>query len=161
VTTFIREAYYDKLDVTDWAILAELQTDARLSFAELGRRIGMSSPAVQERVRKLEDYGIIEGYRAVINLPKAGLPITAFIRVGNLPGVDESRIRKLVAGMTEVLECHHITGQDCFLVKIATTSVPHLEQVLGRFSEFTHTVTAIVLSSPVQNRIITPTDELL
>ena len=161
MTTFIREAYYDKLDATDWAILSELQTDARLSFAELGRRIGMSSPAVQERVRKMEDYGIIEGYRAVINLPKAGLPITAFIRVGNLPGVDESRIRKLVTSMTEVLECHHITGQDCFLVKIAATSIPHLEQLIGRFSEFTHTVTAIVLSSPVQNRIITPTDELL
>ena len=161
MTTFIREAYYDKLDATDWTILAELQTDARLSFAELGRRIGMSSPAVQERVRKLEDYGIIEGYRAVINLPKAGLPIVAFIRVGNLPGVDESRIRKVVTSMTEVLECHHITGQDCFLVKIAATSIPHLEQLIGRFSEFTHTVTTIVLSSPVQNRIITPTDELL
>lgn len=161
MTTLFREAYFDKLDTTDWAILRELQADARLTYAELGRRVGMSSPAVQERVRKLEDYGIIEGYRAVINLPKAGLPITAFIRVGNLPGIDEVRLQKLVKNMNEVLECHHITGQDCYLVKIAATSIPHFEQLIGRFSDFTHTVTTIVLSSPVQNRIITPTDEPL
>ena len=160
MTTFIREAYYDKLDTTDWAILNELQVDARLSYAELGRRVGLSSPAVQERIRKLEDYGIIEGYRAVINLPKAGLPIVAFIRVGNLPGVDEGRLQRLVVTMNEVLECHHITGQDCYLVKVAATSIPHLEQVIGRFAEFTHTVTTIVLSSPVQNRVIKPSGDL-
>jgi Lrp/AsnC family leucine-responsive transcriptional regulator len=157
--TLFKEDYYDKLDATDWAIVCQLQQDARMSFAELGRRVGMSSPAVQERVRKLEDYGIIEGYRAVINLPKAGFPITAFIRVGNLPNVDENRVEVLARQLSEVLECHHITGQDCYMVKIAATSIPHLEQLIGRFAEFTHTVTCIVLSSPVQNRIIIPSDE--
>jgi len=157
--SIFKEAYYDRLDNTDWAILRELQMDARISYAELGRRVGMSSPAVQERVRKLEDYGIIEGYRAVINLPKAGLPIVAYIRVGNLPNVDENRVERLARELCEVHECHHITGQDCYMLKIAATSILHLEQIIGKFSEFTHTVTVIVLSSPVQNRIVVPSDE--
>jgi Lrp/AsnC family leucine-responsive transcriptional regulator len=142
------------LDNTDWAILHELQLDARLSYAEIGRRVGLSSPAVQERVRKMEDYGIIAGYRAEIDLAKAGMSISAYIRVGNLPSTDEARVLELSSGMPEVMECHHITGQDCFLIKIAATSIPHLEQVIDKFANFTHTVTTIILSSPVKQRII-------
>ena len=148
------------LDQTDWHILRELQQDARLSWTELGRRVGLSSPAAQERVRKLEDAGVIEGYRAVLNLPQVGLPIMAFVRVGNLPTLDEQRLEKLVCDMDEVLECHHITGEDCFIVKIGALSIPHLESVIARFSDFTHTTTGIVLSSPIQNRIITDFDGL-
>lgn len=143
-------------DETDWHILRELQVDARLSYAELGRRVGLSSPAVQERVRKMEDYGIITGYRVEIDLPKAGYPLSAYVRVGNLPNVDGDRVRELSEALPEVMECHHITGQDCFLLKIAATSIPHLEDVVSKFSDFTHTVTTIVLSSPVQKRIIEP-----
>lgn len=143
-----------QMDETDWHILRELQIDARLSYAELGRRVGLSSPAVQERVRKMEDYGIITGYRVEIDLPKAGYPLSAYVRVGNLPSTDGKRVLELSEAMPEVLECHHITGQDCFLIKIAATSIPHLEQVIGKFADFTHTVTTIVLSSPVEKRII-------
>jgi Lrp/AsnC family leucine-responsive transcriptional regulator len=148
-----------QMDETDWAILHELQIDARLSYAELGRRVGLSSPAVQERVRKMEDYGIITGYRVEIDLPKAGFPLSAYVRVGNLPTTDRKRVLELSETMPEVMECHHITGQDCFLIKIAACSIPHLEEVVGRFSDFTHTVTTIVLSSPVQKRIITGNNE--
>lgn len=143
-----------QMDETDWHILRELQIDARLSYAELGRRVGLSSPAVQERVRKMEDYGIITGYRVEIDLPRAGYPLTAYVRVGNLPNIDGRRVLELSAAMPEVMECHHVTGQDCFLIKIAACSIPHLEQVIAKFSDFTHTVTTIVLSSPVQKRII-------
>lgn len=145
-----------EMDETDWHILRELQVDARLSYAELGRRVDLSSPAVQERVRKMEDYGIITGYRVEIDLPKAGYPLSAYVRVGNLPNVDGDRVRELSEVLPEVMECHHITGQDCFLLKIAATSIPHLEDVVSKFSDFTHTVTTIVLSSPVQKRIIEP-----
>jgi len=148
-----------QMDETDWHILRELQIDARLSYAELGRRVGLSSPAVQERVRKMEDYGIITGYCVEIDLAKAGYPLLAYVRVGNLPTTDGKRVRELSEMMPEVMECHHITGQDCFLIKIAATSIPHLESVVSRFSDFTHTVTTIVLSSPVQNRIIDPSYE--
>lgn len=143
-----------QMDETDWHILRELQLDARLSYAEIGRRVGLSSPAVQERVRKMEDYGIITGYRVEIDLPKAGLPLSAYIRVGNLPSTDEVRVQELSKSMPEVMECHHITGQDCFLIKIAATSIAHLEQVISKFADFTHTVTTIVLASPVKQRII-------
>lgn len=146
------------LDTTDWKIIHELQQDARLSWAELGRRVGLSSPAAQERVRKLEDAGIIEGYRATINLAEVGMPITAFVRVGNLATLDERRLETMVCDMDEVLECHHITGEDCFIIKIGAKTIPHLEEVISRFSDFTHTTTGIVLSSPVLNRIIANPD---
>jgi Lrp/AsnC family transcriptional regulator, leucine-responsive regulatory protein len=148
-----------QMDETDWHILRELQLDARLSYAEIGRRVGLSSPAVQERVHKMEDYGIITGYRVEIDLPKAGLPLSAYIRVGNLPSLDESDLIKLANSLSEVMECHHITGQDCFLIKIAATSIEHLEQVIGKFADFTHTVTTIVLGSPIKQRIISPNYE--
>lgn len=152
--TILNQMTRYQMDETDWHILRELQIDARLSYAELGRRVGLSSPAVQERVRKMEDYGIITGYRVEIDLPKAGFPLSAFIRVGNLPSTDEVRVRELSHSMPEVMECHHITGQDCFLIKVAASSIPHLEQVISKFADFTHTVTTIVLSSPVEKRII-------
>lgn len=144
---------YD-LDTIDWHILRELQVDARLSYAEIGRRIGMSSPAVQERIRKMEDYGIIRGYRVDIDLPKAGYPIHCYVRIGTLGGIQEKRLEQIVRDMPEALECHHITGADCYLVRVAATSIPHLEQLVGCFQDFTHTVTSVVLSSPVEKRII-------
>jgi Lrp/AsnC family leucine-responsive transcriptional regulator len=103
------------LDDIGWRILHELQTNARISFAELGRRVGLSTPAVTERVRSMEDAGVIAGYRAEIALAKIGWPINAFIRM-SIVGDVFTRITAAVKGMPEVLECHRGTGADSFII---------------------------------------------
>lgn len=148
------------LDETGWRILAELQQDARLSYAELGRRVGLSSPAVMERVRRLEEAGIIEGYRTVLNLENVGLPILAFVRVANA-GAREKQLQDVIKTMPEVLEAHHVIGNDCFFIKVAVPTVKHLERILGALGEYSQTTTSIVLSSPVNGRLISPVDTLI
>src|ERR1043165_6669116 len=112
------------IDEIDWKILKELQINARISFAELGRRVGLTTPAVIERVRKLEDAKIITGYRVEIDTAKVGLPITAFIRM-SITGVDYSHIIEVAEQSGEILECHRGTGGDSFIMKIAVSSVKH------------------------------------
>lgn len=141
------------VDEIDWKILKELQTNARLSFAELGRRIGLTTPAAIERVKKLEDARIITGYRAEIDTAKVGLPITAFIRM-SISGVDYSRIIEVAEKSTEVLECHRGTGGDSFILKVAVADVKHLQNLIDRLTPYGITTTAIVLSSPVKSRVI-------
>ncbi len=141
------------LDDIDRNILKELQVDARTSYAELGRRVGLTTPAVIERVRKLEDAGIIIGYRAQIDTSKVGLPITAFVRM-SITGVEYSHIIEVAHGSNEVLECHRGTGGDSFIMKIAVASVEHLQEVIDRLTPYGITTTTIVLSSPVRKRII-------
>jgi Lrp/AsnC family leucine-responsive transcriptional regulator len=145
-----------QLDDTDWHILRELQADARLSYSELGRRVGLSSPAVQERVRKMEDFGVIAGYHVEIDLAKVGLPLLGYIRVANMRADEEEDLEKVAMNMPEVLECHHIIGQDCYIMKIAAASIQHLEQIIGKLRLYNSTVTSLVLSSPVRKRIISP-----
>lgn len=140
-------------DEIDRKILKELQTDARISYAELGRRVGLTTPAVIERVRKLEDAGIILGYRAEIDTAKVGLPVTAFIRM-SITGVDYSHIIEVAKESNEVLECHRGTGGDSFIMKVAVSSVEHLQEIIDKLTPSGITTTAIVLSSPVRNRII-------
>ena len=134
-------------------ILQELQVDARVSYAELVRRVGLTTPAVIERVRKLEDSGVITGYRAEIDTAKVGLPITAFVRM-SITGVDYSHIIEVAEQSTEVLECHRGTGGDSFIMKIAVSSVEHLQEVIDRLVPYGITTTTIVLSSPVKRRVI-------
>ncbi len=141
------------IDEIDRNILKEMQVDARISYAELGRRVGLTTPAVIERVRKLEDAHIIIGYRAEIDTAKVGLPITAFIRM-SITGVDYGHIIEVVQGSNEVLECHRGTGGDSFIMKIAVSSVDHLQEVIDRLTPYGITTTTIVLSSPVRRRII-------
>ena len=141
------------LDEIDRKLLKELQLDARTSYAELGRRVGLTTPAVIERVRKLEDARIVTGYRAEIDPAKAGLPITAFIRMSNA-GVDYSHIIEVAQDSTEVLECHRGTGGDSFIMKVAVASVEHLQEVIDRLTPYGITTTTIVLSSPVKQRVI-------
>jgi len=141
------------MDEIDKGIIKALQQDARTSFAELGRRVGLTTPAVIERVRKLEDAGIITGYRAVIDTAKVGLPITAFVRM-SITGVDYSHIIEVAESSAEVLECHRGTGGDSFIMKVAVASVEHLQQVIDRLVPYGITTTTIVLSSPVKRRII-------
>jgi Lrp/AsnC family transcriptional regulator, leucine-responsive regulatory protein len=141
------------LDKIDQKILKELQMDARISFAELGRRVGLTTPAVIERVRKLEDAKVITGYRAEIDTAKVGLPITAFVRM-SIAGVDYSHIIEVAEEATEVLECHRGTGNDSFIMKVAVSDVGHLQTLIDRLTPYGITTTSIVLSSPVQRRVI-------
>ena len=146
------------IDDIDRKILVELQQDARVSYAELGRRVGLTTPAVIERVRKLEDAKVITGYRAEIDPAKVGLPITAFVRM-SIAGVDYSHIIEVAEQSNEVLECHRGTGGDSFIMKVAVSSVEHLQQIIDKLTPYGITTTAIVLSSPVKRRTIeVPTD---
>lgn len=141
------------MDAIDWKILKEMQTDARISYAELGRRVGLTTPAVIERVRKLEDAKIIIGYRAEIDTAKVGLPITAFIRM-SISGVDYSHIIEVAKQSDEVLECHRGTGGDSFIMKVAVSDVGHLQTLIDKLTPYGITTTSIVLSSPVKSRVI-------
>ncbi len=139
-----------------WHILKELQEDARLSYAELGRRVGLTLPAVAERVRRLEEAGIIRGYRVRLNREKLGLPITAYIRVATENEARGSHLAAMAKELPEVLECHRITGDDSYILKVAVTSVQHLERVLGKVTLHGQPTTSIVLSSPVTHRVVSP-----
>jgi Lrp/AsnC family leucine-responsive transcriptional regulator len=141
------------LDDIDRNILRELQEDARISYAELGRRVGLTTPAVIERVRKLEDAKIITGYRVEIDTAKVGLPITAFVRM-SITGVDYSHIIEVAQQSNEVLECHRGTGGDSFIMKVAVASVEHLQEIIDKLTPYGITTTAIVLSSPVKRKTI-------
>jgi len=141
------------LDEIDQKVLHILQEDARTSFAELGRQVGLTTPSVIERVRKLEDSKIITGYRAEIDTARVGLPILAFVRM-SITGVDYSHIIEVAESSNEVLECHRGTGEDSFIMKIAVSSVEHLQDVIDRLTPYGITTTTIVLSSPVKRRTV-------
>lgn len=142
---------FGTLDDTDHRLLAELQEDARLTMAELGRRVALSAPAVGERVRRLEESGVITGYRAEIDPKALGYGVAAIVRVR--PATRQlARIRELAVDSPEVVECHRITGEDCFFLKLQLRSLDDLESVLDRFVLFGQTTTSIVHSSPVPPR---------
>ena len=136
-----------------WRILGALQADARLSFSELGRRVGLSPPAAAERVRRLEDAGIISGYRAELNLERLGFPITAIIRVST-PEPQFARLKAVIAELSEVLECHHVTGADSLVLKVTALSVGHLEKVIEQIGRHGTPTTSIILSSPIAKRAV-------
>jgi Lrp/AsnC family leucine-responsive transcriptional regulator len=141
------------LDEVGWQILQALQQEARLSYAELGRRVGLSLPAVAERVRRLEEAGIITGYQAQINAQKVGLTIPAFVRI-SVRGEQYPAFTALMRSLPEVLECHHLSGGDSFMLRVVTVSIPHLEKLIARLSSYGPTTTSIILSSPVTGRAI-------
>jgi Lrp/AsnC family transcriptional regulator, leucine-responsive regulatory protein len=143
------------LDETGWRILHALQENARISFSELGQRVGLSAPAVAERVRRLEDAGLIKGYHAEIDTAKVGYPITAIIRMGSMGGRC-SRMTASAEQIPEVLECYRITGSDSLVMKVMASTVEHLEAIIDRLSEYGEVTTSIVLSTPVASRTILP-----
>ena len=134
-----------------WRLLRELQADARLSFSELARRVGMSTPAVAERVRRLENAGAIVGYRAEVDRALLGRPLGAFLQL-TASAASYQRVIALCGSLDSVIECHHLTGKDCFLIRLAVTSVTELEDVIARFRRFGTAHTSIVLSSPVTEK---------
>lgn len=143
-----------KLDTTDWAILRELQEDARLSYAEIGRRVGLSSPAVQERVKRLEDAGVIKGYHASINPAKVGFPIIAHTRLKQVNGRDRAKVIELINNLPEIIQSIDITGEEGFVLTIIATSHEHLDYVLHQFVPYGQTVTGILMKTYVEHRII-------
>jgi Lrp/AsnC family leucine-responsive transcriptional regulator len=148
-----RRKSYDTgaVDAIDLRLLQELANDGRLRMAELARRVGMSAPAVAERVQRLEVAGIIAGYRAEIDPRALGFPVAAIVRIRPSPG-QLRRIPEVARETPEVVECYRITGEDCFLVKLHLRSIDDLEDVLDRFTPHGLTTTSIVHSSPVPRR---------
>ena len=133
------------------ALLRELQADARLSIAELGRRVKLSPPAVAERLQRLERAGVITGYRAVVDPRAVGYPIAAFVRVR--PATRRlHRIPELARDIPEVVECHRVTGEDCYVLKLHLRAMDDLEEILDRLIVLGQTTTSIVHSSPLDGR---------
>ncbi|MFJ5548850.1 Lrp/AsnC family transcriptional regulator [Streptomyces sp. NPDC093225] len=140
-------------DATDWRILEALQRDGRASYADLARAVSMSASAVTERVRRLEEAGVITGYAAVVDQERLGLPILAFTRL-RYPHGNYKPFHDLLESTPEILEAHHVTGEDCFVLKVAARSMAHLEEVAGRISSLGSVTTSVVYSSPLPRRAI-------
>jgi len=139
------------LDPMNVRLLDELQRNPRITMSELARRLDMSSPAVTDRVQRLEESGIITGYRVELDPRALGRPVAAFVRIRPGPG-QLTRIADLARNTPEVVECHRITGEDCFLMKIYVAEIDKLEEVLDRFLMYGQTTSSIVQSSPVPPR---------
>ncbi|HEV7752061.1 MAG TPA: Lrp/AsnC family transcriptional regulator [Baekduia sp.] len=139
------------VDETDRRLLIELQADARLSLAELGRRVGLSAPAVAERVRRLTDDGVIRGFRTDVDPRALGYTLSAIVRVRPAPR-QLQKVAELARATPEVVECHRITGEDCFFLKAHVRDVEHLEDVIDRFAFFGQTTTSVMQTSPVPLR---------
>ncbi|MGW0604937.1 Lrp/AsnC family transcriptional regulator [Streptomyces sp. NPDC002644] len=141
-------------DATDLAVLEVLQRDGRASFTELARAVSMSPSAVTERVRRLEEAGVIQGYSAVVDPERLGLPVLAFVRL-RYPTSNYKPFHDLVAVTPEIVEAHHVTGDDCFVLKVTARSMRHLEAISGRIAGLGPVTTSVVYSSPLPRRAIT------
>jgi Lrp/AsnC family transcriptional regulator, leucine-responsive regulatory protein len=146
----------DQLDDTDRRILAELQEDCKAPLAHVGKRVGLSAPSVMERIRKLEEAGIVRGYHAVLSSRKVGLDVTSFIGVSTSPrGIDE--LESQLPDFEEVLECHHVTGAYTMLLKVKTQNTETLEKLISRIrliDGVTRTETLVVLSTRLERTLI-------
>ncbi|MET7806806.1 Lrp/AsnC family transcriptional regulator [Micromonospora chersina] len=141
----------EDLDAVDWSILTELQGDGRLPITELSRRVRLSASATTERVRRLEATGVITGYRAEVDLAKAGFPVLAVVRL-KYPGSRHEPLHKLLERRSEILECLRTTGDDCYVLKVAATSMAHLEQLVNELAAFGSTTTNVVYSATLPYR---------
>jgi Lrp/AsnC family leucine-responsive transcriptional regulator len=146
------------IDRTDWRLLEELQRDGRASFADLARAVAMSPSAVAERVRRLEETGVIAGYRAVVDPERVGLQVMAMVRL-RYPTGNYRPFHALLDSTPEIIEAHHVTGEDCFVLKVLTRSMRHLEEVTGRISGLGAVTTSVVYSSPLPGRALAAGDQ--
>jgi Lrp/AsnC family leucine-responsive transcriptional regulator len=140
------------LDGVDARLLASLAEDARISLAELARRVGLSPPSVAERLRRLEEAGVIEGYTVRVNPAALGFPIAAWLRVRPVPG-EMKRVAEILQGLREIAQCDRVTGEDCFIARVQVRSMGHLEEVIDAIIPFAMTNTSIVQSSPIEARL--------
>ena len=141
------------LDDVNLSLLEELQRDARLSLAELGRRVGLSPPAVADRLGRLENDEVLRGYHAEVDPVALGYSLSAVLRIRPAPR-ELRKVAELAQKTPEVVECHRITGEDCYIVRAHVRDVLHLEEVIDRFAAFGQTTTSIIQSSPVPPREI-------
>lgn len=139
------------LDDVNVRLLEALQADPRIAMSALGRAVGLSPPAVSERVQRLTRAGVIAGFSMDVDPAAAGLPVAAYVRVRPGPG-QLTRIAELARQTPQVVECHRITGEDCFLMRVQVAAVDELEDVLDRFLMYGQTTTSIVQSTPVPRR---------
>ncbi|GAA0348998.1 Lrp/AsnC family transcriptional regulator [Streptomyces blastmyceticus] len=139
------------LDDTDWAIIGQLQREARISLSELGRRVNLSPSATTERVRNLESLGVITGYHAVVDPAKVGYPVLAVVRL-KYPGNRHQPLHRLLADRREILECLRTTGDDCYTLKVAAISMEHLETLVDELAGFGSTTTSVVYSQTLPHR---------
>ena len=147
------------LDSYGRKLLDELQMNARLSLAELGRRVGLSPTAAAERLKQMEEVGILHGYTVDIDREALGLEVMAFIRM-SCGGQNYHRLLDYVQTLEEVRECHHLTGDDDFLLKVTTTSMADLEALIEALLPYGNPVTSLVLSTPVERRKYAVTGKL-
>ena len=139
------------MDDVNWQIIGLLQENARISFSEIGRQVGLTSTAVAERVRRLEDARIVRSYRIATGDEELGYPINAFVTIAVHHGAS-GQLTRLCGELSEVIECHHITGDDGYLVKVRATSVHHLEEVVERLRRVGEPTASIVLSTPIPHK---------
>src|SRR4051794_24547515 len=140
-------------DRTDWRLLTELQRDGRATYADLARAVAMSPSAVAERVRRLEEAGVVAGYRAAVDPERVGLTVLAFVRL-RYPTGNYRPFHALLDSTPEIVEAHHVTGEDCFVLKVLARSMRHLEEVTGRIAGLGSVTTSVVYSSPLAGRAI-------
>jgi len=143
------------LDETGWELLCALQENARSSYADLGRQVGLTPPAVADRIRRLEAAGIITGYHAAVNPAKVGLGLTVIIRF-KASREPYERIVAIIKACPEIIECHDVTGDDCMTLTAVVSSVEHLQGLIARLTPYGVSNTSIVLSSPLRHRVIGP-----
>ncbi|MDW7661216.1 MAG: Lrp/AsnC family transcriptional regulator [Bacillota bacterium] len=146
------------MDTTDLRILKILQNDGRISMKELGHRVNLTSPAVSERVKRLEENGVIEGYTAIVNPKKLNLYVEAIVHVGMKVSA-HARFKKFTHEEPSIIECHHVTGEDCMTVRVVCRNTHELETILDKIQAIGSTKTSIILSSPLKRKAILPYTE--
>ncbi|MEV0677793.1 Lrp/AsnC family transcriptional regulator [Actinosynnema sp. NPDC050436] len=143
-----------ELDDVDWKLLDLLQRDGRMTFTDLAKRVALSAPATTERVRRLEQAGVITGYAAVVSPGRVGLPIEAIVRV-RVRSLDTPRFRDRVVTLAQVRDADHVTGDDCWLLRVVCRSTAELEEFVEQAQRYGDTTTSLVFSSAVRNRPVT------
>ncbi|OUM43265.1 Lrp/AsnC family transcriptional regulator [Arthrobacter sedimenti] len=143
------------LDTTDHAIIEHLQQDGRTSVAQLARAINLSPSATGDRVRRLTEGGVIMGYSITVDPEALGYNVTAFVRLA-YPTGNYKPFHDLVRSLPEIIEAHHVTGADCFIIKVLARSMRDLERITGKLATLGGITTSVVYSSPVPARHITP-----
>lgn len=141
------------MDITDYKIINILQEDGRISMKDLGKIVGLTSPAVSERVKRLEESGVIKGYKAVVNPDKLGRVIKSFINIA-LPSKNYQDFIEYAQKDNRIVECHHITGEDCLLLKVIVKDMYDLEQVIDKIKQVGKTKTSVILSTIIESKSI-------
>lgn len=141
------------MDATDVRILKILQQDGRISMKDLGKKVGLTSPAVSERVKRLEESGIITGYKAIVNPDKVNKSIKAFVSIA-IKSEKYKRFLDYAPNNVYIIECHHVTGGDCMIIKVMVENMEELEKVIDDLKKFGNTQTNLILSTPIENKVI-------